>query len=114
MPYAPKKPCTKPGCPALVDRTQRMCPKHQLASSREYNAQRPETERFYHTGAWQRLRREVLQSSPTCAFCGAVANTVDHIIPIASRYDLRAEPGNLQSLCHGCHNRKTARESAHG
>ena len=47
--------------------------------------------------------------------CGRIdqANHADHILPIAiggERYDV----ANGQTLCHSCHSRKTAQESAGG
>jgi len=47
-----------------------------------------------------------------CVECGRIDNSnhADHIIPVTARPDLRYEISNGQCLCHGCHNRKTARE----
>jgi 5-methylcytosine-specific restriction enzyme A len=50
----------------------------------------------------------------TCQRCGRVADGhkeahADHVLPIAqggARYDL----ANGQTLCHGCHSRKTGQE----
>ncbi|MFS1513957.1 HNH endonuclease [Chengkuizengella sp. SCS-71B] len=35
---------------------------------------------------------------------------VDHITPIKEDWSLRLDLCNLQSLCHCCHNKKTAEE----
>jgi len=65
---------------------------------------------------WMRLRAIVLAREPLCRTCLATtgravpATVVDHIQDIADRPDLRLEESNLQTLCRGCHNRKTARK----
>lgn len=56
------------------------------------------------------LRRE-----PLCRECwvhGRVteATQVDHIVPLAEGGT--NDPDNLQSLCHSCHSRKTAKAQA--
>jgi len=61
--------------------------------------------------AWRKLRATVLQEEPLCRMCAAqgltvVATDVDHIHNDPS--DNRRE--SLQSLCHECHSRKTARD----
>ena len=61
--------------------------------------------------AWRKLRASVLQEEPLCRMCSAqgktvVATDVDHIHNDPS--DNRRE--SLQSLCHECHSRKTARD----
>lgn len=45
-----------------------------------------------------------------CNHCGGVATMVDHIIPTKVNWDKRLEEDNLQPLCWGCHNTKTAKE----
>jgi 5-methylcytosine-specific restriction protein A len=48
----------------------------------------------------------VLASHPLCAVCDEPATDVDHIDGNARNNDVH----NLQSLCHSCHSRKTARQ----
>ena len=56
--------------------------------------------------AWQRLRAEHLALEPWCACgCGQAATDVDHIV--SRRAGGPDEHGNLQSLSHGHHSRKT-------
>ncbi|MCU6709413.1 HNH endonuclease [Paenibacillus sp. J5C_2022] len=38
------------------------------------------------------------------------ADVVDHTLPISLRWDLRLTLNNLRSLCHACHNAKTAED----
>lgn len=64
-----------------------------------------------NTGAWRRLRADVLADEPLCRDCNArgiltPATDVDHIHNDPS--DNRRE--SLQSLCASCHARKTARD----
>lgn len=45
----------------------------------------------------------------TCLELGYVvhAEITDHIVPVHIRPDLRTDESNLQSLCRGCHTKKT-------
>lgn len=75
-------------------------------------------QRGYNT-EWRKLRRMHLASEPLCRFCFekgllVAADTVDHIIRIAVRPDLRLDDTNLRSLCGPCHSEMTAREDAEG
>lgn len=69
---------------------------------------------FYHTTAWRKCRKAYIQAHPQCAVCyGAKklqrADVVDHITPIRAGGS-ELDWSNLQSLCHKCHNRKSAKE----
>jgi 5-methylcytosine-specific restriction endonuclease McrA len=60
---------------------------------------------------WRDLRREFLEGNPSCAYCGATATEIDHIIPLSlggDPYDL----GNLAPACKRCNGRKGARYGA--
>lgn len=101
MPWAPRKPCLEPGCPALVDRGR--CASHQ------------QTKKPWQGGAgglgygrqWRKLRAQVLEEEPFCRLCGAPGVEVDHIIGRArGGTDDRS---NLRGLCHSCHAIKTRR-----
>ncbi len=64
-----------------------------------------------NSAAWHKLRRSVLDGEPLCRMCGAQGLTVpgqdvDHLDNNPANND----PLNLQSLCHSCHSRKTARD----
>lgn len=67
--------------------------------------------RFYDSMAWRRARRAVLRRAWRCARCGAIAEHVDHIVPIADGGAL-LDAENLQPLCAPCHNAKSATERA--
>jgi 5-methylcytosine-specific restriction protein A len=104
------RPCSTPGCPALVAAGR--CPAHRRdAENRRGSA----TKRGYNS-AWDRLRRLQLALEPCCRECakqGFVvgATEVDHIIPIVKRPDLRLVQSNLQSMCKSHHSKKTAAEN---
>lgn len=63
------------------------------------------------SGEWLRIRERVLlRDAYACAACGAFGNHVDHIDGNSHNNDI----GNLQTLCIGCHGRKTRREQNGG
>jgi 5-methylcytosine-specific restriction protein A len=61
---------------------------------------------------WQRLRKHILERDHyLCQVCGRPtgrSGNVDHIV--AKSKGGTDDPDNLQTLCHGCHSSKTARE----
>ena len=72
--------------------------------------------RYRSSKRWQRLRKIFLSHHPTCNDPYKVhdepleaAAQVDHIVPLALG-GARAEWDNLQSLCTGCHARKSQGE----
>jgi 5-methylcytosine-specific restriction endonuclease McrA len=70
---------------------------------------------FYKSAAWLKARAYKLSIDPLCEDCKAGGVTrqafiVDHIREIKDGGAL-LEFDNLRSLCMGCHNRKTRRES---
>jgi 5-methylcytosine-specific restriction endonuclease McrA len=57
---------------------------------------------------WQRLKALILgRDRYICAICGAIATTVDHIVPIAAGGS--NAPANLRSLCAICHDERHGR-----
>jgi 5-methylcytosine-specific restriction protein A len=107
----PLQPCVEPGCSALVVKGR--CEEH--ARERQAELQHRTLGRgVYNTARWKRVRRRVLlRDAYTCRSCGRWGNEVDHIVPIAEGGDPWAM-SNLQTLCKGCHSRKTAKETWHG
>lgn len=79
------------------------------------DARLPASRRGYDR-AWKQLRDRKLKYNPLCEHCeksGRVesATEVDHIIPFEGINDpVRLDWDNLQSLCHTCHQRKTAED----
>ena len=61
----------------------------------------PRIERNGSSRAWRALRAQVLaRDRYTCQECGAPAEHVDHITPVASGGT--DHPGNLRALCAHC------------
>lgn len=61
---------------------------------------------------WAKLSARHKRENPLCKAClelGFVvaAEITDHVVPVHVRPDLRMDESNLQSLCRGCHTRKT-------
>lgn len=105
MPTAPLRPCSHPGCAALSQSGR--CSRHRTYSPGQNAKQRPKTADRGYGYRWQQKRAEHLRKHPTCVHCGAQATQVDHITPL--RRGGTNDEGNLQSLCHSCHSKKTAR-----
>ena len=58
------------------------------------------------TADWKTLRLHILErDAHTCAYCGAEANTVDHIIPASMGGS--ADPSNLLAACAKCNGAKS-------
>ena len=67
------------------------------------------------TKQWQALRWQILERDGfACVQCGARGRLeVDHIKPVRTHPELSFDQGNLQSLCPGCHTKKTRIECGH-
>lgn len=116
MPRKPKRPCSYPSCPRLID--GQYCDEHKKLTDKLYNRYgRDEfTKSFYNTPQWRFARKRQLIENPLCAEClkegkPIKAKIVDHIIPVKQGGDKYA-PSNLQSLCWSCHSRKSAKEGS--
>ena len=106
MPYVPKHPCSKPGCPNLVDRGVRFCPEHAKAQATLYDKHRGSAAERGYDAIWQKVRRRKLRRNPVCEECNREpATTVHHIIPISENPRLRLRADNLMALCRDCHER---------
>jgi 5-methylcytosine-specific restriction protein A len=110
MPYRSLRPCAYPGCDQLVTRGR--CDRHKGEYVFDYHD--PVSQGMYNSRCWKMLRDQQLRRQPWCEVCLSVgkytpATDVDHIIPHLGNVEaFRNSP--LQSLCHGCHSRKTASE----
>lgn len=107
MPTLAMRPCSHPGCTALVARGSR-CGAH-VRTQTETNYRR-----WYQTDKWKQIRRAQLLKEPWCALClrkdqWVQATDVDHIQPHRGNESL-FYAGPFQSLCHRCHSSKTRRE----
>lgn len=113
MPRSAPKPCTAPGCGALVHDGSGRCPKHPRTA---WGKQPTATKRV--TGRkLQQLREELFRRSPLCAECErrglvALATQRDHIKPLAEGgADIE---DNVQGLCEPCHEEKSLQERLRG
>lgn len=64
-----------------------------------------------YDGQWRKIRIAHLRTNPVCVVpgCGRAAYDVDHIVPIRQG-GARLDRNNLQSFCHACHSKKTAKD----
>jgi 5-methylcytosine-specific restriction protein A len=114
MPIASPKPCSHPGCGALVHGQSR-CQQHQHVQPALPSAPRLGSTARGYGSAWQRARLGYLKAHALCVACLAAgrvagASVVDHVIPHRGDKRLFWDAGNWQALCKGCHDAKTARE----
>ncbi len=112
MPRKPKRPCSFPGCPELVE--GRYCEKHQREVDRHYNRHQrdPDTAKRYGR-RWRKIRKAFLTAHPLCEECKkqgkfTPAEEVHHITPLSEGGTHDYE--NLMALCKSCHSRITAKE----
>jgi len=112
MPKKPKRPCSYPGCPALVD--GRYCEQHQKLADKQYDKYRRDPVHHQRYGKiWKRIRDGYIKAHPLCAECFkqgrlTAAAEVHHVLPL-SRGGTNEE-SNLMSLCKACHSSITARD----
>jgi len=118
MPRSAPSPCTYPHCAKVVYEGSR-CDEHRVRynskQEKKYRTsdERAELTKFYQSLQWRKLRQYHITRNPLCKSCGdsgltIVADVVDHIEEIRDNPQRRLDTTNLQSLCHSCHNRKTA------
>jgi len=110
MPWAPKRPCTYPGCGQLTH--SRRCELHQDVEKKAADQRRGSAASRGYDARWKRAKDAFLRQNPLCAECArqgrpAQADLVDHIQPAKGNQELFWEPENWQALCTACHNRKT-------
>lgn len=114
MASKPLRPCRYPGCFTLVPGGY--CQAHKpkpRPRSREAQGWRW----MYDTPEWRTLRSEQLLHEPWCRICAkhglrTRATDVDHIVDHKGDWARFTDADNLQSLCHSCHSRKTAKDMA--
>lgn len=113
MPIAAPRPCTHPGCGALVRDGSGRCDKHPRTVWKKHaDAPKRVTGRKL-----QAMRAALFARCPLCAECErqgrvTVATLRDHIIPLAEGGTDADD--NIQGLCSPCHEAKTQAEAARG
>jgi 5-methylcytosine-specific restriction protein A len=115
MPRAPLGPCSVPACREKQLLGYSRCELHlRQQRSDAYQRRRasaPDEIRFRRSAQWKAASKAQLRREPTCRRCGQPADDVDHVVSLSDG-GARLDPGNLQSLCRPCHNRKTAGDRA--
>ena len=126
MPRSAPTPCKSPGCPNLVAEgsaggfcvghvREARAPRRTTARRRRMNNEELKRDAWYSSKKWTSLRRAFISRNPLCSICDAngfvrSADVVDHIVERKDNDALRLNWDNLQSLCHSCHNQKSADE----
>lgn len=100
-------PCMEPLCPNLATHGGRCS---SCRSEHETTRRGSARERGYDS-AWERRRWRHLEIEPWCRVCGLPGKDVDHVIPHRGARWLFDLEGNLQTLCHRHHTRKTMHEA---
>lgn len=114
MPMKPMRPCRRPGCRELT--REGYCPQHRPKRVNDRSEEAESWRWMYWTDKWlDELRPNQLLDEPFCRECArhgrrVWATDVDHIVDHKGNWEIFCDPGNLESLCHSCHSRKTARE----
>ena len=108
----PMRMCKAPGCMKLT--AEGWCPEHKPKHVRKESA----SWHYLYTDpryGWKHRREAQLAREPFCRECSkrgyrVRATDVDHVIPHRGDVTLFCK-GELQSLCHSCHSRKTMQEN---
>ena len=102
--------------------TDGYCDVHRPKRTRDRSEEARAWHRWYGLPIWtDELRPAQLLKEPFCRECARIyppgdprrrtrATDVDHIVDHKGNWALFTDPDNLESLCHSCHSRKTARE----
>ena len=113
MPQAAPRPCTYPGCGALVRDGSGRCAQHPAPTW----TKRPDSPKRITGRKLQRARRRLFEREPLCVECrkrGIVrlATQRDHEIPVAEGG--ADDESNEQGLCDDCHAEKSRAERLRG
>lgn len=113
MATKPLRPCKHPGCCNLVP--SGYCVEHRTQHRSQRSEEAQSWRWMYGTNVWRRMRSAQLLREPFCRECARQgirtrATDVDHIRDHKGDWAVFTDPGNLQSLCHSCHSRKTLAE----
>ena len=111
-PFAPKRPCSYPGCATLTQASR--CDLHRKQERREYDRGRKDDpfRRLYAGRQWRRVREAKLAIDPLCERCRAsgrieAATEVHHRTAVRDGGD-PFDVAGLESLCKRCHSRESA------
>jgi 5-methylcytosine-specific restriction protein A len=98
--------CANPHCSRFVKGKGIYCDEHKKRL--QPSPRDPETEKFYRSERWQRLRTMKLNKDPLCEVCQlkhrvTPATMVHHLLPVRKDTEERLAMTYLVSLCHSCH-----------
>ena len=102
-------------CGAKIKINERACERCRASASAEankmYNAfsRNKEADKIYQSKEWKAVRAIAKARQPFCVVCGKPTQIIDHIVPI-EHGGATLNLDNLQGLCRGCHNKKTAQD----
>jgi 5-methylcytosine-specific restriction enzyme A len=85
------------------------CPVGAAERLRQADRRRPTSRHRGYNGEWERRRATYLRAHRWCVVCGAPAQEVDHIVPVAAGGPMWDE-ANWQALCRRHHRAKTMTE----
>ncbi len=96
------------------DRSSSTCAKCYRPRHRPFSRQRNESNSFYASARWRKVRAMVLDRDQYQCVCGRATDlTVHHRTALTERPDLGLELTNLVTLCRTCHSRFEAHKRAH-
>jgi 5-methylcytosine-specific restriction protein A len=106
MPVAPKKPCRRPGCPALTDAGY--CDAHQSLkheASRQFDASRGNSADRGYDARWRKFRAWLLRRRVMCealSGCNEPGNELHHVVRLQDGGD-KYDESNIEVLCKSHH-----------
>lgn len=105
----PLRPCSYPGCSALVKSGK--CEQHSKQGQQQYDKQRLNFRQRGYSSNWDKVRLIKLRQDPLCEDCLKVnsvtpAKLVHHDKTVRERPDLTYNMDNLVSLCEACHGKR--------
>lgn len=104
MPLSAPRPCTQPGCRALVRGAPR-CAEH----ARKREQERGTASQRGYDAKWRAARLAYLRDHPLCVLClprVVPASVVDHVVDHKGDQRLFWSESNWRALCAPCHNKR--------
>ncbi len=100
------RPCIESGCPALTRATR--CIEHERDYQRQRDLRRGTPSQRGYDWTYRSNRMQVLEAGGyQCAYCGAPASTVDHVLPLARGGT--SDVDNLVPCCSRCNSSRGGR-----
>lgn len=106
-----KPPSIRPCCNRVIaagDRCECQRERDRDRGAR-HDRNRPTAAARGYGARWREFARRFLRQHGACAFCGANATVVDHIVPHRGDTSIFWRAGNHQPLCAACHNSRKQR-----